>query len=196
MAEIDLDVFRQNSTREIRQLENGMRKLLDDLDKEVPTIRESLFVNRYLPHMANWKIPFPWAAWVNEISFMSANPVHVIDDNGNIVCTVPPLCDTDGLMLVKYTNETSINYQAAEAFSEAVRLQHIGQQVIYNKLGPYIPKGKPSTKWAGVWDSVLARYGYPTTVEVLAKLNKSKKTGASNVIDLPITDYYEDGELI
>lgn len=191
-----MDIFRQNSTKEIRQLEDDMRQLLVDLDKEIPTIRESLFVNRYLPHMANWKIPFPWAAWVNEISYMAANPVNVIDDDGKVVCTVPPLCDTDGLMLINYTNETSLNYQASEAFDEAVRLQHIGQQVLYKKLDPYIPKGKTSTKWAGVWDSILKRYGYPTTVEVMEKLQKSKKTGSSNVIDEPIMDYYQDGELL
>lgn len=196
MDKFNLDTFKQGSIAEAKALESEFRKLLTQLDEDVPTISESIFVSRYLPHMANWKIPFPWTAWVKEVSYMAANPVNVIGTNGEVVCTVPPLCNTDELMSTRYASENSITHQASEAVDLAQRMQHIGQQVYAKHLSGFIPKGKRDTKWTGVWDAILTRYGYPTTKEVLAKYGKSNNTDTLNTIETNYQDIYEDGDLL
>lgn len=191
------EMFRNATRAEIEKDEATFRQLLIDIDTDVPTIREKEFVTRYLPHMANWRIPFPWGHWVREVSRMAANHVNVINDADEIVCVIPPLCTTDGLQQRDYVPENSIYHLSGEAYDEAQRMPHIGEKVFFAHLVGHI-RPQTSDRWAGAWDKVLKHYGYPTREEIIASLKgeESKKTTSINSIDESDLSMYDEGDLL
>lgn len=186
--------FIMGSKADIMRQEEEHRKLLRDLEAEIPFIQEARFTRVYLPHMANPNIPFPYAAWVNEVSKHAANPVNIIGQDGTIVGQVPPLCDTEGMHSTEYSREQSLCFVASDVGDIANRTPHIAQQVFYGLMTGRIPKGKLNLKMARAWNELFLKYGYQNPHAI--KAAELKNTTDTHTVDEPTSGIYDEGELL
>lgn len=82
---------------ELESARNMINEVTDSLDFEeslTPAIHESIFVNSYLDYFKNIKTSDPnsplYLNWIN-IAGSVYNEVHLVNDKGEVVATVPPL---------------------------------------------------------------------------------------------------------
>lgn len=186
------DPFIRSKRADVARQTREHEKLLNALENEAPTITENRLTSVYLPHMANTAIPFPWAAWVNEVSWMSTNAVNIIGSRGEVVGQVPPLCDTDGLQSKKFSTQKALPNIIADSSDLANRTPHIAQQVLYGLVSKHIPVQTNNPKLMQRWDEFFAKYGYANPF----RAGESKSTTSANGVDKTAEEFYTDGELL
>lgn len=75
-----------------------INSLAADLAANIPTIEENKFRVNFLPLFTNQLpeklVPTATSAWVGGVAGTSTTPVHVVDNDGQILFTVPPILDT------------------------------------------------------------------------------------------------------
>lgn len=160
---------------EIKRIEKSIEKIHDDLvtKKENSQLPEQLFIDNFLPYFSgeleikkNPKVVETWIA----IAGSPVAEVDLIDENKEVVITVPPYFTSDLINLHNTDNKKSLSdayheYNALNAGLPAVAENFITKE--YEKIS-----NKLKVPLVSAWDKVFIKY-LPS--EVTEEVNKENK---------------------
>lgn len=123
------------------------------LFEDRPRIYEGLFVSKYLAVLRDGKEPGDFAPWINEVSKNALLAVDIVDDNNEVVFTVPPL---------QYSFNTTVGGWISDVLVEAEQIKNhyapAAQAFLENGLnGVMVAEPTPPEDLA-VWEQLFRRY--------------------------------------
>ena len=157
-----------------REISNLMAPIFEDIEKyPIPhgVIREEFFVSVFLPYFAGElkESEFPngisMHTW-NQIAGNMNNYVDVVDANGNILYTVPPVTDLSYIVQDPSTHYTPM--ASVGAYAETLRNSarpdeaQMADRVLSKELNNRLParlKDKKDERYRE-WAKIFLRYGY------------------------------------
>ena len=152
-----------------RKKTEELRTVMDDIYQQVASpdvvrgkLPESIFVEQFLPRFIG-EIPISatdltFKFWLS-ISGGPGNPVDILDTEGNVLFTVPPLLDTS--MLDIEGGEISLAAMLSQYDAYASRGLYEGDRYLQSVLGNRIQESIQNGELDNVnsWASILTRYG-------------------------------------
>lgn len=165
-----------------------------------PTIKEDVFVNVFLPYFLNENNIYGvnlnhWLYIVNKKESRSHNgvwlEVDVVDDNNQVLFTVPPIYDRDNLSPKPISdthnlNEIMVNAKNLANIKPSLMVKQLG--IVYQTLLNRIQNGSESAlKHLNTWNDIAMRYGRESIFKV--EKNSADK---SSVGTLPENTYEID----
>lgn len=153
--------------------ENTALDLILDLAKtEIPTIREEVFVNNYLPLLASKEVGVDLTPWL-EVCGHFYRPVDVVKD-GEVLYRVPALL-----------KQTPVNSPVGPRDSVDERIKtsrlkarvhpRLGKTYFEQELGKLVGSNAPDMESLSVWNGILSRYGYePLTNDTVDTTSPTK----------------------
>ena len=119
------------------------------------TIPETVFKSTYLPRLIHGNIEYFNVTWINDVAKSPHNRVNIVDNRGNVLFTVPPLCN---LSLDSMQDQLSakMKYIQAEMNSNALK-----GNMLLERLLPTFINFEPaiSGEFEKEWIAIFERYG-------------------------------------
>ena len=147
----------KRSTASLKQTLNA------GLKNEGRSIPEKIFVQNFLPwlcgevsdtqgnYLRNWIM----------IAGRRTNPVHVVDEQNNVLFDVPSLCDRDRIRL-ENQKDKSIEYIVERTAEQAELSANLASARFVKEVGPKFideQNDTPTQAWIDAWKAVFIRYG-------------------------------------
>lgn len=144
------------------QIDMAMGRILQPVKDVRITITEHLFVREYLPYIANCKDKeLAIKKWL-EVCKNPYYPVDVLDNNKNVLFTVPPIW-----IRQQTRTEYDSKYSMGEIITRAQKRSEISPkqgEAFFNECLPHVLlKTDTDNNYLNEWDKILTRYGYKDT---------------------------------
>lgn len=139
---------------------------LFEVGKQNNQLPEQLFVNAFLPFFsgkikddAQLNITTKWVS----VAGSTMNSVDIINNDGKVLFTVPPLMSTEFLGIHDNIRGKSFNEIFNDAKNQANRIPILGERVIAEDAGGKVSQMKVDPKDIQItqWDMIFDRYNVP-----------------------------------
>jgi len=159
---------------------------------------EELFVKFFLPFFVG-EIPatpeINMNTWLDKVSGDPKNPVDIIDNEGNVIFTVPPILDQS---VIEQSNPQSRSMTVIERqYSRLKEISAVASQMYLEKTltGIHV-KDKPTEEVYNnirVWNDILKRYGKEDKIVNIIPIEEVNKHAPTHIEDkTDISDYELD----
>lgn len=166
-----LDSRRSVSNMPAAKIPDALREFIENPPR--PTFPEPLFVQYFLPYFAGTAGPesqVDYTTWIQKVSGGDSIAVDIIDENGTVLFTVPPLLERAGIV----TNTSGKSMTIIERqYSRRMEIDvQGGQNLLVDSLNDlYLPKEQPDQMLANTraWNDIFRRYGLDHLINPIFK---------------------------
>lgn len=158
-----------NPVREIqsRALDEKIKQMKEDFDQldklNIRSIPENIFVFNFLPFFCGEKVEnsnYLLNTWL-DIAGSNYKPVNVVDNNGKVVITVPPIHDNNAIEPVTNRRD-DLSYMFRESREKSTLSPNLGINIVNDALGSRFHKVIRDTQNSPIkekWLALFRHYG-------------------------------------
>lgn len=162
----------------------AMDIILGIKDEFENTIPEKIFVERYLPFLANKEEePKIITEWI-KIAGHVYSEVKVVDEKGKFLFKVPSIFNKFKTKEHKHANQ-SVKEIIENSKLYSINSPKLGERVLIDGLHTTLPEELLSEDDDVRWDAILKKYGYPT----LSQAKKNQNNGMDDSEDTGFDEY-------
>lgn len=179
-----------NNVQEIANLKETadvLREFTTELRNSRSTITEDEFRNKWLRYFMTPEGGL-FNHWVNDVAVNPNLPVDITDNNGKVVCTVPPLFAPMGSTLTKTGGGINLPRVLAEVKARGDVRPTQKEVILVDALSPFIERVGTDPQWAKVWVEFCVYFD-------INDINKTTEIKAAEQIQ-ETEDDYDDFEEI
>lgn len=163
---------------------------------DIPRLHVDKFRERYLPNLARDQGEKNNRAalvmWEKEVQPNIRLPVYIVNDQDEILYTVPPWIGTGP---TRFTgNKKSIETQLRGVTMIRNRFQHQGELAYQEALRAIPVKADTMIDWRLEWYRILVDFGYMEPIDGLKVSTKPGAKAIHNVVDDVEPDYVDDDD--
>lgn len=169
--------FIDKQRKEIDECVIVFAKLRDEVLADIPTIQEQVFRDTWLPLFIDMKEP-PIGLWVQEVSGSSNLPVNVVNEAGDVLCTMPPICaPIDTTIVSSKSRFTQMHRIVTEAAARGNVHPTRREELMVDALAPFTQRARTDPKWAAEWQKLCEYFKVPKEKWLVAATHEKVKAG-------------------
>lgn len=147
-----------------KEILESFKTIVDDAGRAVTKLPEATFIKVFLPVLAHRFInqhdeSFDIHKWIS-VAGGPFRPVDVIDSNGEVLYTVPPVYESSGVhsMASRHSVFEIVSTLMLEIEQNPINANRKVRDRLFNSLAV---QGSNQTRFLVMWAFILKRYGYP-----------------------------------